>query len=163
MIDKTFIQIINFYDYFLNLYFDYQYGIKTCRKIPLHHLDIRSKNITYAKPYQGTNFRLLNQIFRKLSIKHENYNFIDLGSGLGRTLFVAANYPFKQIIGVEFAQNLVESSYQNLKLAQRKLKKDLNIKLVNEDILNFTPPEGPNIYFLFKFTIFSKLSQIIFA
>jgi hypothetical protein len=32
----------------------------------------------------------------------QEFNFIDLGSGKGRVLLMAADYPFKRIIGVEF-------------------------------------------------------------
>src|SRR5215469_11495850 len=37
-----------------------------------------------------------------------NYTFIDIGSGKGRMLFVAAEYPFEKVIGVEFAVDLHE-------------------------------------------------------
>jgi tRNA G46 methylase TrmB len=33
---------------------------------------------------------------------YSQYTFIDVGSGKGRVLFVAAEYPFRKVIGVEF-------------------------------------------------------------
>ena len=34
------------------------------------------------------------------------YTFVDLGSGKGRMLFVAAERPFRRVIGVEFSRSL---------------------------------------------------------
>jgi len=40
--------------------------------------------------------------------------FIDLGCGKGRALFIAAEYPFARVIGVEYAKDLAEIARQNL-------------------------------------------------
>jgi hypothetical protein len=39
---------------------------------------------------------------------YAQYTFVDVGSGKGRMLFVAAEYRFRKVIGVEFATDLHE-------------------------------------------------------
>jgi len=47
-------------------------------------------------------------VLEKLSINHSEFTFIDFGSGKGRVLFLASEYPYKKIIGVELARMLHE-------------------------------------------------------
>lgn len=148
--EKYLIFLINIYDSCLNIFFDLKFGIKTRGRLPLHNLDIRSKNIIFAKPYQPTNYRLLNKIFNLPIIEHSNYNFIDIGSGLGRTLIMASKYPFKKIIGVEFAHDLVRNSLINIENYQSRCSSDKKIIVEKSDILDYIPPTGPNIYFLYN-------------
>lgn len=39
------------------------------------------------------------------SVPLQDYDFLDFGSGKGRTLLMAASFPFKKITGVEFSKN----------------------------------------------------------
>ena len=45
-------------------------------------------------------------MLRALDIDYSDFVFVDYGSGKGRTLLVAAEFPFKKIVGVEIAQEL---------------------------------------------------------
>src|SRR6516164_8514420 len=46
----------------------------------------------------------IKRILREIPIQdHSQFTFIDFGSGKGRVLFVAAEYPYRRIQGVEFA------------------------------------------------------------
>ena len=43
------------------------------------------------------------------------YTFVDVGSGKGRMLFVAAEYPFRRVVGVEFSNQLHVEALENIK------------------------------------------------
>lgn len=133
---------LNLLDHFINLWEDRKRGINTTGFIPVYEISTNSQNISDSKPYQATNYRLLKIIFRNLDLKSENYNFIDIGSGLGRVLHFAKDFNFKKLIGVEFGENLYSKALENLK--------GTNIELFCEDILDFNPPDSPNIYFLYN-------------
>jgi SAM-dependent methyltransferase len=47
-------------------------------------------------------------------IKYQDYVFIDIGSGLGRNLLVASEYPFKKVIGVEISAHLCQKALANI-------------------------------------------------
>ncbi len=46
---------------------------------------------------------------------HSRFTFIDLGSGKGRILFLAAEYPYRRIQGVEFARELHSEAQENFR------------------------------------------------
>src|SRR5438045_1688063 len=46
---------------------------------------------------------------------YSQYTFIDVGSGKGRVLFVAAEYPFRKVMGVEFSNALHDAGVANFK------------------------------------------------
>jgi hypothetical protein len=59
----------------------------------------------FHSPYQPTDPELFREMLDTLrddaNINFNDYVFIDLGSGKGRTLLMAADYPFRRIVGVE--------------------------------------------------------------
>lgn len=49
---------------------------------------------------------VLRQILDRLPLDFEEYTFIDLGSGKGRALLIASEYPFRAVVGVELSPKL---------------------------------------------------------
>ena len=47
-------------------------------------------------------------------LKLTDFIFLDFGSGKGRALFVAAEHPFRQIIGVEYSREFHETAMRNV-------------------------------------------------
>ena len=128
---------------------DKQYGTDTAENVKLHGLDITSPNYQYAIYYRPTDFAILAQILDHLSIRHEDYTFIDYGSGKGLVLLRAAAYPFKKVIGVEFARELHEIARRNLDCYPAHLRIS-EVELVNADALEFRPPTGNLVFYLYK-------------
>jgi predicted RNA methylase len=81
-----------------------------------------------------------------MAIDHSRFAFVDLGSGKGRALMLAAAYPFRRIIGVEFARELHEAAQKNV-LA---LPDDSKIELVHGDAADFRLPDGAVALFLYN-------------
>jgi hypothetical protein len=48
-------------------------------------------------------------------LNFHDFTFIDLGSGKGRTLLMASDYPFRRIVGVELLPSLHQIAQQNLR------------------------------------------------
>jgi len=48
-----------------------------------------------------------------------DFIFIDLGSGKGRTLLMASDYPFRRIVGVELLLALHQIAQENLEQVSR--------------------------------------------
>jgi SAM-dependent methyltransferase len=69
--------------------------------------------------------------------------FVDLGCGKGRALLIAAQLGFRQVVGVEFAGELVRTAEQNL----TKLKVTNGV-VIHGDAAEYTlPPGNLLIYF----------------
>ena len=68
----------------------------------------------YAVRYDPSSPELVRTQLANLKIGFERFTFIDFGSGKGRVLMLAAGFPFKEMIGVEFSRELHEIAVKNI-------------------------------------------------
>jgi SAM-dependent methyltransferase len=79
---------------------------------------------------------------------YSDYTFIDIGSGKGRVLFLAAEHPFRRVQGVEFATHLHEDALANIQRYSHWRQRCANIESINADAAEFEfPNENLVIYF----------------
>lgn len=128
---------------------DEQYGTDTAENVKLHSLDIRSPNYRHAVYYRATDYSILVEVLERLVLRHEDYTFIDYGSGKGLVLMRAAGYPFKKVIGVEFARELHDIARRNVERYPAHLRRS-EIELVHGDAVEFTPPPGNLVLYLYE-------------
>ena len=76
-----------------------------------------------------------------------SYGFIDFGSGKGRALFVAAEYPFRQIIGLEYSRELHEVASRNVETYRNPSQRCFYIIPLCTDATTFKLPEYPLVCF----------------
>jgi SAM-dependent methyltransferase len=94
--------------------FDRKYQIDTCMPVALADLETTAPGAKFANRYQGTPVAVLHRILRRLKVDRQRFTFIDLGSGKGRVLLIAAQYPFKSVVGVEFSKTLHDIALKNI-------------------------------------------------
>ena len=94
--------------------FDLKYGLDTQTPIPIRDLETSAPASRHANPYEGASIPLVHKILRQLRIDLSRFTFIDLGSGKGRVLLIAAQYPFEAVIGVEFSETLHDIAQSNI-------------------------------------------------
>jgi SAM-dependent methyltransferase len=108
----------------------------------------------FHSPYQPTEpalfHEMLTDLQRKTGLRFEDFTFIDLGSGKGRTLLMASDYPFRRILGVELLPALHEIAVENLRLYKNESQKCCCLKAVCGDASTFALPEEPLVIFLFN-------------
>jgi SAM-dependent methyltransferase len=78
------------------------------------------------------------------------YTFIDMGSGKGRMLFVAAEYPFRKVIGVEFSNDLHEEAVANIKRYKYPGQRCADIESVHADAAEFEFPDENLVIYMFN-------------
>ena len=76
------------------------------------------------------------------------YTFVDLGSGKGRMLFVAAERPFRRVVGVEFSRSLHAETERNIR--RFRGRKGVAIESVLADAGTFQFPAGDLVIYLFN-------------
>jgi SAM-dependent methyltransferase len=81
---------------------------------------------------------------------YSQYTFIDMGSGKGRVLFVAAEYPFRKVIGVEFSNALHDDALANLKRYKFPRRRCADIEPVHVDARDFEFPNDNLVIYLFN-------------
>ena len=147
--------------------FDRKLGLDTTEEVNLAHLSyIESPNREHGTGYQPTPISLFHEMIRGLSIRYEDFVFVDFGSGKGRTLLIAADYPFRRIIGVEYNQYLHQIAVRNLGLYQSPGRQCQAITTICADAATFQiPPEPAVLYFAnpFNEVVMQKLIKSIEA
>lgn len=80
----------------------------------------------------------------------EAYTFVDLGSGMGRAVMVASDFPFRNVIGVETNPDLCEQARNNLAIWQRQPHACVNVEIANCDASEFSWPKTPIAIYMFN-------------
>jgi 16S rRNA G966 N2-methylase RsmD len=91
--------------------------------------------------------------------------FLDIGSGMGRALLVAASYPFSRVIGVELSAHLNDIAQQNIHHLESRLK-CRDITVVNADAVEYRVPDDVTVVFManpFQGSIFQRVVHNILA
>src|SRR5215831_18915790 len=94
--------------------FGLKHGLDTQTPILIQRLETSAPAAQYANPYEGAAIPLVHRVLRQLGPDLRRFTFIDLGSGKGRVLLIAAQYPFKSVIGVEFSKTLHDIAVSNI-------------------------------------------------
>ncbi len=79
-----------------------------------------------------------------------DFVFVDLGSGKGRTLLMASDYPFRRIVGVELLATLHQAAQENLRTYQSASQKCFALECVCTDATEFAFPHEPTVLYLFN-------------
>ena len=105
-------------------------------------------------PYQPTEPILFHEMIDALAEQTQldlsTLTFVDLGSGKGRTLLMASDYPFRRIIGVELLPSLHEIARQNLAAYKSDTQKCFALESICGDATSFSFPEEPLVVYLFN-------------
>jgi SAM-dependent methyltransferase len=129
--------------------FDREWQVDTAGRIHPFRLRADSRNDVHAAQYQATAPELCLGHLTALNIRHDEFIFIDVGSGKGRVLLLAARFPFRRVTGVEFAPGLVQISQDNLKKCAGRLACQ-HIEVLCMDAADYTFPPEKTVLFLFN-------------
>lgn len=129
--------------------FDLQHGIETSVRAHPTDLEIASPNWIHASPYFPTPSSFLTEAIAGLDISFGDFTFIDLGSGKGRVLLMASEFPFRRIIGIEFSPELHAVAEANI-ASYRGTQKCKNVSSLCMDFTEFQFPDEPLFLFLYN-------------
>jgi hypothetical protein len=108
----------------------------------------------FHSPYQPTDSALFHEMIdalhRQSHLDFHDFIFIDLGSGKGRTLLMASDYPFRRIVGVELLLALHQAAKENLNMYRSELQKCFVLESICGDATEFSFPAEPMVLFLFN-------------
>jgi SAM-dependent methyltransferase len=134
--------------------FDQMFGVDTCGWVKLSGLAISSANAGFGTHYEGVRSSLFRQAIRNVPVDYESSVFIDFGSGKGRALLLAAELPFKKVIGVEFSPQLHRIAQENigqyLRRQQAESRTGPDIESVCLDVVDYPIPPQPAVFYFFN-------------
>lgn len=136
--------------------FDLKYGTSTSiikEQLDLGELITPERALNFHR-YIPTLASTMRYILKRINIDYRSSTFIDIGSGLGRNLLIASEFPFRSIVGIEVAETLHNIALSNVRIYQSKLKQYRQIELYCMDILQFKFPKDTNLilYFWYPFS-----------
>jgi SAM-dependent methyltransferase len=104
----------------------------------------------FHSAYQPTDPALFREMMASLPIEFDQFTFVDLGSGKGRTLLMASEYPFRKIVGVELMAELHLAAEENIRAYRSPTQRCAQIEAVCADACEFELPEEPLALYLFN-------------
>jgi SAM-dependent methyltransferase len=136
---------------FASWVWDRLHRVNSSKVLELGDLDIPSENVRHGVRYQATPPGIFRRMISDLDIPYEQFNFIDFGSGMGRTLLLASEFPFRRIIGVEFSPELHRIAERNIQ-SFRGRQNCFEIRSVCIDAAQYRLPPGNAVsYFYLPF------------
>lgn len=143
------------------LVFERRYGIETAREVPLEDLGLAHPDRVRYRPSE---WRTLRRILEPAEVTPDDV-FVDFGSGMGRALLEAAEYPFGRVIGVELSQQLNDIASRNV---QRRIPhlRCKQIEVVTADVVEYPVPDDLTVAYLanpFRGEIFSAVIDNLIA
>jgi len=123
-----------------------------------HHVNTTSATVGWRErllghfhlPYQATEPALFTEMMAGLKIDFREFTFIDIGSGKGRVLLIAADYPFRRILGVELLPALNRVAQENLSAYKNGSQQCFQLEAVCGDAREFVFPAEPMVVYLFN-------------
>lgn len=133
--------------------FDRAHAVDTDGKLGgctyLSDLEISSPNWIDGHDYLPIEPERFKSVMERFDIPFEDFTFIDFGSGKGRALLMASEYPFKRIRGLEFSPELHRIAEDNIRRHSSPTLKCADIQSLNVDFTNVTLPLEASLLFFF--------------
>lgn len=123
--------------------FDARFGTDTSSPVFEHHQK------TSVHFYVPTTASVIYEIIGSLPLTPNKFTFIDMGSGKGRALLVASEFPFTKIVGVELSSYLHHVAEENIKRYKPSSQQCAAFELHCMDALGYAYGEEPFVLFLF--------------
>ena len=130
--------------------FDATYHVETDSIRETGSLDIDSPNARHAVRYEPSPSGMVRSILSTLGLDWRRYTFVDFGAGKGRVLLLAAELPFKNIIGVEFSPELAELASNNIARYLAQAGSSARISCLCLDAVDFRFPEDPLVCYFYN-------------
>jgi SAM-dependent methyltransferase len=129
--------------------FDRRFGVDTSGFIEPEDLGTPEATPEETGGYEPTPRAAFHRILKSLDLDYRRYTFVDMGSGKGAVLLYAAEFPFKEIVGIEFSPAMHAIAKKNLAVYRgRRVCGDIRNLLMNA--VDFEPPAGPTVFFFFN-------------
>lgn len=99
--------------------------------------------------YQPIEAEIFREIINTLAIDFNQHTFIDIGSGKGRALLLASEFPFRRILGIELLPELNRIAEENIRKFSQAQGRTLPLESVCGDATEFKFPDEPLVVYLF--------------
>ena len=128
--------------------YDFDHGVDTTWAII--SLRTRFRELFSGGQYQPSEPELFRRMLRALPMGVDGFTFVDLGSGKGRTLLMASDFPFRRILGIELLAEFEAIARRNIERYRGEQQKCFALESQQGDARAFAFPEEPTVLYLFN-------------
>jgi SAM-dependent methyltransferase len=115
----------------------------------------------FNSAYQPIEAEIFREMINRLAIDFSRFTFIDIGSGKGRALLLASEYPFRRIIGLELLPDLNRIAQENIRAYSASQGREVQAESVCGDATNFSFPDEPLVVYFFHPLTEAGFRQVI--
>jgi len=134
-----------------NLVFDREYNVETAAEIQLGLAGVAAEDVARGNGvYRPLTEQLFHAAMKRVRLQAASFTFVDIGSGKGKVLFMASDYPFRRIVGIEYAEKLHEVAVRNVSSYRSSRQSCSEIVPIHADALTYPLPDGPLVLFVFN-------------
>jgi SAM-dependent methyltransferase len=120
-------------------------NVDTAQRVDLAQLGLDAPD---RVSYEAAGWRELRRILRPAEVSGDDV-FLDLGSGKGRMVLLAARCHFRRVIGVEVAEPLTAVARRNVATCRLRPRCG-EIQLVTADVLDYKIPDDVSVVYMFN-------------
>lgn len=124
-------------------------GIRTFGAHAPDELSIEADSKLGGHLYQPSSSVIFEKAMNALPFNFDDKVFLDIGSGKGRALILAAEAGFKKVIGVEYAAELNDIAHTNIETVKERFP-NTEFVLTEGDALAYDIPEEVDVVYLFN-------------
>jgi len=135
--------------------FDLEFGVRTSGLVAGRHLNCGHRHDRHITAY----YAVAPSLFRAMMVRWrrcrplapiDQYTFLDIGAGMGRATLLAAEYPFRAVIGIELHASLARIGRRNMAVWRAAGRARAAMRMCCRDAAEFPLPAGPCVAFLFN-------------
>lgn len=124
-------------------------GIRTFGAYAPDELSIEADSKMGGHLYQPSSSVIFEKAMNSLPFNFNDKVFLDIGSGKGRALILAAEAGFSKVIGVEYATELNDMAHANIETVRSRFP-DTIFELDEGDALQYEITEEVDVIYLFN-------------
>ncbi len=135
--------------------FDRANGVRTSGLVAGRHLKSGHRHDRHATAYYAVAPSVFHALVKRWQRSRraaaiEDTTFIDIGAGMGRAMLLAAELPFRAVLGVELNATLARIARRNLSVWKKAGRAAAPTRLLESDATELRFPAGPCLAFLFN-------------
>ena len=128
--------------------------------MPAHRLHHDKELCSQINPYAASQPGIIRKALSALGTVDE-YGFCDLGCGKGRVLFVASEFPFRELTGVELSPDLVKTAQANAAIMAARYPHRLRVNVVEANVVKYRFTSGRLVIFIYHAFGRELMSQVV--
>jgi hypothetical protein len=135
--------------------FDLEFGVRTSGLVAGRHLAVGHRSDRHLTAY----YAVAPSVFQSIIVRWrrcrpaapiDGFTFVDLGAGMGRAMLLAAEFPFRAVVGVELHPALARIARRNMALWRAAGRARAPMRMLCRDVADFALPTGPCVAFMFN-------------